>query len=524
MSKRILILLLIITIAVFTFCTKKSTTPEEQLLPPTNLTISLVENNKIQLTWTDNSTNEIKYIIDRKRGIEDWFNNYNEVSENITSFNDIIPTNSDTVYSYRLKAFDGEENSTYSDTIAWFSNNSAPKYLQIVQIAQDTLQLTWQDNSIGEQYFRIDRKIDEKGWQMNYAHVPADTTHFLDYTTALYDTCNYKIFAVSGISYSDSTESAFIPFLPAPTNLQLQELSPTQVMVTWQDNCNNEDGYRVYFKRGETSEWDSINIAENLEEYLDENVIPCIVNYYQVCAYCENNTSSYLYGEISTMHAPSKVTMTPHKCDPGDPGCAYTDRNNGIDAYPAGSLNYNWMKIQWDDTPLQKDGDIHHIEVWRFNEYGDTTFVEQIPFIPDSSTYYDKFIGYEEPVIQKTWSYFIIPFDEAGNSTNSDTVSYRLIEVPGLQAPINNGTFPVNESIDFSWVGLDYPYRILFYDMTHSLVYSEDLIPGETSFNISEIDFVPIPGYSYIWRIDAFFIVGEAVGSESEERLIHFTR
>ncbi len=79
MSKRILILLLIITIAVFTFCTKKSTTPEEQLLPPTNLTISLVENNKIQLTWTDNSTNEIKYIIDRKRGIEDWFNNYNEV-------------------------------------------------------------------------------------------------------------------------------------------------------------------------------------------------------------------------------------------------------------------------------------------------------------------------------------------------------------------------------------------------------------------------------------------------------------
>ena len=234
---------------------------------------------------------------------------------------------------------------------------------------------------------------------------------------------------------------------------------------------------------------------------------------------------SYDKAENDDIIPPSKVTMTPHKCDPGDPECAYTDKNNGIDAYPAGgNLTYNWMKIQWDDTPLQKDGDIHHIEIWRFNEYGDTAFVEQIPFIPDSSTYYDKFIGYEEPVIQKTWSYFIIPFDEVGNSTNSDTVSYRLIEVPGLQAPINNGTFSVNESIDFSWDGLGYTYRILFYDTTHSLVYSKNLNVGDTSFNISEIDFVPIPGYSYIWRIDAFFIVSEAVGSESDERIINFTQ
>jgi len=68
MSKRILILLLIISLVVITFCTKKSTSPEEQLLPPTDLTISLVENNKIQINWIDNSTNETAYLIDRKNG------------------------------------------------------------------------------------------------------------------------------------------------------------------------------------------------------------------------------------------------------------------------------------------------------------------------------------------------------------------------------------------------------------------------------------------------------------------------
>ncbi len=232
---------------------------------------------------------------------------------------------------------------------------------------------------------------------------------------------------------------------------------------------------------------------------------------------------SYDTAENKDPIPPSKITMTPHKCDPGDPGCVYTDRNNGIDAYSAGNLDYNWMKIQWDDTPLQKDGDIHHIEIWRFNEYGDTSFVEEIPFYPDSSTYYDKFIGVVD-VIQRTWSYFIIPFDEVGNSTNSDTVSYRLIDVPGLQSPANNSTFSVNDSINFSWYGGSHTYRILFFDTSYNFVYSKDLIPGETSFNISEIDFIPIPGFSYIWRIDAFFIIEEAIGSESEERIINFTQ
>ncbi len=231
---------------------------------------------------------------------------------------------------------------------------------------------------------------------------------------------------------------------------------------------------------------------------------------------------SYDKAEHEDPIPPSKVTMTPHKCDPGDPGCAYTDRNNGIDAYSAGNLDYNWMKIQWDDTPLQKDGDIDHIDIWRFNEYGDTAYVEQIRFIPDSSTYYDKFIGVVD-VIQRTWSYFIIPFDEAGNSTNSDTVSYRLIDVPGLQAPENNSTFSVNDSINFSWFNEgSYTYRILFFDTSQNLIYSEDT--DETSRNISEIGFTPIPGFSYIWRIDAFFIIEEAIGSESEERIINFTQ
>ena len=295
MSKRILILLLIISLAAVTFCTKKSTAPEEKLLPPTDLTITRVDNDRIQVSWTDNSTNEIMYFIDRKKGTFNWNDHFISVPENLNSFNDFISTNSDTVYAYRIRAFDGDDFSAYSDTIAWFSINSAPTNLQLEQATQDSIKLTWQDNSVGEEYFRIDRKIGSANWQNNYDKISADTTQFIDYTTTLYDSCFYKVFAVTGISQSDSTENFFVPFLPAPSNLDLQALGATEVTLTWQDNCHNEEGYRFFFKRGEIALWDSLNLPENIEEYTDENVIPGLMNSYKVCAYYENDTSGFIF-------------------------------------------------------------------------------------------------------------------------------------------------------------------------------------------------------------------------------------
>ena len=162
---KILLISIIVAFAfILTFCSKKTTSPDEQLLPPSNLQISLIENNKIQISWTDNSTNETKFLIARKVGMFNWQENYGEVEANITTFPDAIPTNSDTVYSYRVRAFDGEDYSAYSDTVAWFSENSAPTNLQLEQIAQDSIRLTWNDNSIGEFNFRVDRKIGSADW------------------------------------------------------------------------------------------------------------------------------------------------------------------------------------------------------------------------------------------------------------------------------------------------------------------------------------------------------------------------
>ncbi len=218
---------------------------------------------------------------------------------------------------------------------------------------------------------------------------------------------------------------------------------------------------------------------------------------------------------------PSKVHLIPHLGDPGDPsGCAYTDKDNGIDAVQSGNLDYNWMKIQWGDE-LKKDPDIHHIDMYRYF-YGaqnpeDTVLIATIPYQRDSTQFVDTFEGVAT-IIQQTWFYFIVPYDEAGNFTNSDTVSYRLIDKPGLESPNDDYVSSIDDTITFSWSGPpNYSYRILFFDQDYNLQCAQDI--NELRCNIVPLDLGLIPGYIYIWRIDAFDGVG---GSESEERRITF--
>ncbi|MBC8527276.1 MAG: hypothetical protein H8D22_10590, partial [Candidatus Cloacimonetes bacterium] len=395
MWRKILLIAIIVAFAfILTLCSKKTTSPEEKLLPPSNLEISLIENNKIQISWQDNSTNETKFLISRKVGIFNWQDIFDEVEANITTFSDEIPTNTDTIYSYRVRAFDGEDYSAYSDTVAWFSESSAPTNLQLEQIAQDSIKLTWQDNSIGELNFRVDRKIGNAEWQENYKIIEPDTTSYIDYNPSLYDTCYYKIFAVCGNSYSDSTRNYFIPFLPAPSNLQIEPLSATSVKLTWQDNCDREDGYLIY-KMEEGSDWDSTNVSENTEEWIDEDVIPGIINYYKLCAYIGDEHSGYIEDSLNTLPAPTNLQIE--------------------------QLNVHTFKLDWQDNSNFEQG----FKIDR--KIDDEDWVNEIGIVDSNiTTWTDSTIGRNYDVVY----YRVYAFYEEYNSTKIESNSNISFPTP----------------------------------------------------------------------------------------------
>ncbi len=392
---KILLIIIFISLAlILTFCTKKTTSPDEQLKAPTNLQITLVENNKIQISWQDNSTNETKFLIARKVGTFDWFENYGEVEANITTFPDEINTNSDTIYSYRVRAFDGNDYSEYSIPAGWFGENSAPTNLQLEQITQDSIKLTWLDNSVGELNFRVDRKIGNADWQENYKILKPDTTSYIDYNPSLYDTCYYKVFATCGNSYSDSTQNYFIPFLPAPSNLAIEALSATSVKLTWQDNCDREDGYLIY-KRLEETDWNIINFPPNTEEWTDEDVIPGIVNYYKVCAYIGVDHSGYIEDNINTLPAPNNLQIE--------------------------QLNVHTFKLDWDDNSNFEQG----FKIDR--KIDDEDWVNEIGVVDSNNTeWIDDSIGRNYEVV----FYRVYAFYDEYNSTKIESNSNIIFPAP----------------------------------------------------------------------------------------------
>jgi hypothetical protein len=85
-------------------------------LPPTSLTGTVVSQTQINLSWTDNSTNETGFKIERRRGSA----NYavvGTVNQDILSFSDTGLTPS-TTYTYRVYAYNAVGNSlTYTNEV-----------------------------------------------------------------------------------------------------------------------------------------------------------------------------------------------------------------------------------------------------------------------------------------------------------------------------------------------------------------------------------------------------------------------
>jgi hypothetical protein len=83
--------------------------------PPSALSASTVSSSQINLTWSDNSYDEIAFVIERKSGINGDWSVVQTVSSNITSYSNIgIAGN--TRYAYRVKAigfFSGDESSVH---------------------------------------------------------------------------------------------------------------------------------------------------------------------------------------------------------------------------------------------------------------------------------------------------------------------------------------------------------------------------------------------------------------------------
>jgi hypothetical protein len=137
-----------------------SASPPPAPAPPSNLVATAVSSNQINLTWTDNSSNENGFRIERCQGAGcTSFVQIATVGANTTSYTNTGLAAS-TTYRYRVYAYNNGGNSGYSNmaqatTQAAGGPPAAPTGLTATAVSKSQINLTWTDNANNESGFKI---------------------------------------------------------------------------------------------------------------------------------------------------------------------------------------------------------------------------------------------------------------------------------------------------------------------------------------------------------------------------------
>jgi hypothetical protein len=98
-----IIIFILITLLIYSCTTNQDGTISTLPLPPTNLSGKIMNLKNINLSWTDNSTNETGFKIERKIGSGNYIE-IGSVSADVTIFND-LNISPNTTYTYRVYSF-----------------------------------------------------------------------------------------------------------------------------------------------------------------------------------------------------------------------------------------------------------------------------------------------------------------------------------------------------------------------------------------------------------------------------------
>ncbi len=261
--------------------------------PPTFTSLQALNTTTVKLNWTDNTTEELGFGIERCLGVncED-FEFLTNVTANTTTYNDTTVCNGNT-YKYRIYAFKtGYWTSEFSQILTVTIPSPPSSFnLTATTLSESSIKLDWTDSFTDETGFIIERCEGlncENFSQIN--SVSANTTSFTDNTvlwgrTYIYRIRAYKNANCSWYVYSD-TASATTDVL-APASLSASELKTTSLKLTWQDKTSTESGFKIYRCLGDSCDnfQEIATVGADTTTYTDYSVCEGTIYRYYVTAY-----------------------------------------------------------------------------------------------------------------------------------------------------------------------------------------------------------------------------------------------
>ena len=175
------------------------------LYPPTKLIATARGTMIVRLSWTDNSTNENLFAIERRQENEE-FLKIGVVDRNVTNFADSVNgLIAGGEYYYRIKAYSNSDSawSNESFTQTYWYDIIRPTNLLGIYLGDGRIVLTWNDDDNTNTIFEIERTVDGEEQFTMIATIPGDQNTYLDENLLTQLSYIYRIRSGDGVYYSD---------------------------------------------------------------------------------------------------------------------------------------------------------------------------------------------------------------------------------------------------------------------------------------------------------------------------------
>jgi hypothetical protein len=323
---------------------------------PSNLSHSVETSGRVTLTWTDASSNETGFRIERRYQGETTWTTAGTVGADATSYLD-AGSFRNVVYEYRVVAFSAAgSNATAARTVDTravvtpppptpTTGPTAPTNLAATIDAARKPTLTWTDRSTDEQAFRVERRYDgETAWTIVTSLAP-NATSYLDSAAIGNVVYQYRVVAVNAAGEGASAAlnvatvaTAVTNTIPiAPSELRAALDAAGKPALAWRDNSDNEAGFTVERRYRDYGAFEPIaNFAPNVTGYTDASAFANVAYDYRIVAANSAGSAPSSSVSISTSTA---VTSVPAAGTGSVSGAVFYDFNyNGTRDASEGGL------------------------------------------------------------------------------------------------------------------------------------------------------------------------------------------
>ncbi|MBN1669829.1 MAG: fibronectin type III domain-containing protein [Kiritimatiellae bacterium] len=323
--------------------TAAATTGESVPAAPSGVAAVAQSATSIRVTWTDNSSNETGFKIDRRQsGTQTWVR-IATPGANATSYTD-SGLAAATQFYYKVIASNAAGDSPESNVAAATTDESLPAQpanLAASVLSATEIRVTWTDTSDNETGFKIRRSLDGVDWDTPPPVYPvANATSYTDSGLSGGTTYYYMIRSenAAGVSAYTApvTATTGVATPAAPSGLTATAASSTSVALAWTDNASNETQYKIDRRQSGTDAW--VRVAEpgaDTTQYTDSGLSPNTEYYYMVKA--SNAAGNSPYSNVAA---------------------ATTDE--GLPAQPANlaasALSATEIRVTWTDTSDNETG------------------------------------------------------------------------------------------------------------------------------------------------------------------------